>query len=796
MAGGVHGYPASLTSFVGRAGPVGEVAGLLEKHRLVTVTGPGGMGKTRLTGEVARRVAGRFADGVWLAELALVQDPAQVAMAVAAAVGVREQPGVPAAEALARALAQQQLLLVVDNCEHVADEAARLCARLLAACDDVRVLVTSREPLRVTGETRYRLGPLTMPNPGGSADGSGSEAVELFVDRAQHIDVRFALDEKTGPAIVQLVTRLDGMPLAIELAAARVEALGVAQLLARLDDRFALLTAGDRLTARHQSLAATVEWSYRLLTEHERWVFRALSVFPGPFTLEAAEAVAGPDAGPVLLHLVDCSLVGPPRARPDGRSGYLMLETLRSYGAALLDAADERDGPAAALAGHALEVAEQAARGLQTVEGELSAARWLDAEDAMMRQVLGWAKDHDAEIALRLAVALAPWWDLRGGLPNQYELLRQVSALTEVDSDDWCAIECLLGLTARSSADMVGALTHFTAARDALRGRGPSRALTDALIGRASVLREQLRSDEAVENARSALVMAREIGYPAGEVLALSNLSQAAMIADDVDRAVRLAREAEQLTVGGSGRAVESRSNTSASVLTATGDLAAAESVCVAGIVRCRAAHNLPDLARMLNRMVSLELELGRVQDARPHLREALQILIRNGSWFELINSLECCGCLCTVTGRYAEAVTMWTAYAALCQRTETADWPADARLRQRYVRKARQALGPGRIPVAEERGAAMTMTTAAELALMLTDPGPSQPLASGAGPLSARERELVTLVARGRTDAQIAAELCISIRTVRSYLDRIRDKTGCRRRADLTRLALGAELV
>jgi predicted ATPase/DNA-binding CsgD family transcriptional regulator len=796
VAGGVHGFPASLTSFVGRAGPVGEVAGLLEQHRLVTVTGPGGMGKTRLAGEAARQAAGRFADGVWLAELALVQDPAQVATAVAAALGVREQPDVPAAEALARALAQQQLLLVVDNCEHVADEAARLCAQLLAACDDVRVLATSREPLRVTGETRYRLGPLTMPNPGDSADGDGSEAVGLFVDRAQHIDVRFALDEETRPAVVQLVTRLDGMPLAIELAAARVEALGVAQLLARLDDRFALLTAGDRLTGRHQSLAATVEWSYRLLTERERWVFRALSVFTGPFTLEAAEAVAGPDAGPVLLHLVDCSLVGPPRAGPDSRSRYLMLETLRSYGAALLDAADERDGPVAALAGFAVEVAEQAARGLQTAEEELPAARWLDAEDAMMRQVLGWAKDHDTEMALRLTVALAPWWDLRGGLPHQYALLRQVSALTEVDSDEWCAIECLLGLTARSSADMASSLTHFTAARDALRGRGPSRALADALIGRASVLREQMRIDEAVGDTRSALATARGIGYPAGEVLALVNLSQAAMITDDVDRAVRLAREAEQLTVGGSGRAVESRSNTLASVLIATGDLAAAETVCVAGMARCRAAHNLPDLARLLIRMASLELEVGRVQDAAAHLREALHILIRNGSWFELINGLECCGCLCTLTGRYAEAVTMWTAYAALCQRVETADWPADARLRQRYTRKARQALGPVRFQVAEARGAAMTMTTAAEFALMLTDPGPSAPAAPGAGPLSPRERELVTLVARGRTDAQIAAELCISIRTVRSHLDRIRDKTGCRRRADLTRLALSAELV
>ena len=164
--GGVHGFPAELTSFIGRAGPVREVAGLLAEYRLVTVTGPGGAGKTRLAGQVARRVADRFADGAWLVELAPVRDPAQVAAVLAAALGVREQPGVPVAEAVARVLARQQLLLMLDNCEHVIGAAAELCAGLLAACDDVRVLATSREPLAVAGEARYRLGPLTLPGAG------------------------------------------------------------------------------------------------------------------------------------------------------------------------------------------------------------------------------------------------------------------------------------------------------------------------------------------------------------------------------------------------------------------------------------------------------------------------------------------------------------------------------------------------------------------------------------------------------------------------------------------------------
>ena len=230
-------------------------------------------------------------------------------------------------------LARQQLLLVLDNCEHVIGAAAALCAELLAACDDLRVLATSREGLRVAGEARHRLGPLAVPDPGDLAEAAKAEAVVLFTDRARQADAHFALDDQTGPQVARLVARLDGMPLAIELAAARAEALGVSGLLDRLEDRFALLAGGDRLAPpRQRSLAAAVEWSYQLLDEPERRAFRAVSVFPGPFTLEGAEAVAGADAGLAVLRLVDCSLLVPPRTGADGRPRYVMLETLRPTG--------------------------------------------------------------------------------------------------------------------------------------------------------------------------------------------------------------------------------------------------------------------------------------------------------------------------------------------------------------------------------------------------------------------------------------------------------------------------------
>jgi predicted ATPase/DNA-binding CsgD family transcriptional regulator/transcriptional regulator with XRE-family HTH domain len=797
-AGGVHGFAPALTSFVGRAEAVREVAGLLEEYRLVTVAGPGGSGKTRLAGEVAGRVTGRFADGVWLTELAAVQDPAQVPAAVAAALGVRDLPGVPAADALAWVLARQQLLLVLDNCEHVIGAAAELCAGLLLACDDLRVLATSREPLRVAGEARYRLAPLALPSPGDPADVAvGCEAVTLFADRARRADVRFTLDGESGLAVGRLVARLDGMPLAIELAAARVEALGVAQLLERLDDRFALLASGDRLAAdRHRSLAATVRWSYQLLGEQERQVFRLVSVFPGPFTLEAAEAVAGDGAGPVVLHLVDCSLLVPPQAGPDGRPRYGMLETLRAYGTQLLAQAGEQDRASAALARYALRVAGQAAAGLATSTAEAAAARWLDAEDATMCQVLAWGMDHDPGAALRLAVALAPWWLLRGRLAGQHSLLLQVAGRAAPGSEEWCAAQFWLGNTAVLFLDdHAGALGHFTAVRDAIGGQGPSRALADSLASRSVVLSHLGRIAEAEQEARGALAVARQLGYPAGETLALERLSIAAWFAGDLDSSVRLARQAEQILGDIPGWLARNCRIYLASVLIASGDRATAEHICTQGLAQSRDVGDLWSQAKLLIEMVALELWSGRAADAAAYLREALQISARIGERYALGDGLDCCGYLCAATGRPAEAVTVWAAIAALLLHGGVEDGPADVRRRQKPLRKARQALGPARAQAAEDRGATMSWATATEYALMLTAADPA-PAASRPGQLSPREQELVTLVARGRSDAQIAAELYISIRTVSSHLDRIRDKTGCRHRADLTRLALSAGLV
>jgi predicted ATPase/DNA-binding CsgD family transcriptional regulator len=796
----VHGFTPSLTRFIGRAGAADDVARLLDEYRLVTVTGPGGVGKTRLAAEVAERVAGRFADGVWLVELATVLDPAQVPAALAAALGVREQPGVAVTDLLAGLLARQQMLLVLDNCEHMAGAVAQLCAELLPVADDVRILATSREPLGVAGETRYRLPPLTLPAPGDPGGIPRSEAVALFADRARHADRQFTLSGDAAPAVAELVTKLDGIPLAIELAAARVEALGLSQLRDRLDDRFVLLARADRGpgAARHRSLAATADWSYQLLSESDRRVFRRVSVFPAAFTLEAAEAVAGEEAGPAVLRLVDCSLLAPPRVGPDGRSRYLMLETLRGYGIDRLEDAGERVEVRAAMARYALAVAEQASAGMQATAGELAAARWLDAEEAITRHALVWALEHDQAAALRLAVGLGPWWRLRGRVADGEPLLRTAIEYAEPGSAGWCAAHYRLGLMAMAPGDFTTALDHFTAVRDAETDREPSPVLVDCLTGRCVALANLGRTAEALEDGQRALAMARQLRYPAGAALALTNLAITAYYVGEISDALGWARQAERIDRGSiPGTVARVCDNILVLVLIAAGEISAAERCGFEALDHCREAGDLQTQAALLTLLGHLDLDAGRLTDAAAHLQESLQVSLRIGDQTEVLNCIDNCGHLCAATGRWADAITLWSALAAYTEQAGLPDPQDDALRRREPQGEAARTLGPARTREAEQRGTAMTLATAAEFAVMLAGAEPAAPRAAPPGAqLSGRERELVTLVAQGCTDAEIAGQLHISIRTVRSHLDRIRDKTGCRRRADLTRLALQADLV
>src|SRR5690242_10532669 len=330
--------PAAVTERIGREGELEELLDLARGHRFVTVIGAGGIGKTRLALEAARRLLADFADGVWLAELAPLASPSSVPATIAAAIGLELGDDRVALGRVVAALNEKRLLLVLDNCEHVVDAAAQAVELLLHAAPAMRVVATSQEPLGVEGECIFRLAPLGVPATFEAANGEATPygAVRLFVARAHAADPRFQLDERTGPAVVDIVRRLDGMPLAIELAAARVAVLGVDGLARRLGDRFRLL-AGGRRTAlpRHQTLRAALDWSYGLLSEAEQTVLRRLGVFAGGFTLDGAGKVAaagGLSPEEVLEHVLD--LVGRSLITVDTVGAvprYRLLETTRLY---------------------------------------------------------------------------------------------------------------------------------------------------------------------------------------------------------------------------------------------------------------------------------------------------------------------------------------------------------------------------------------------------------------------------------------------------------------------------------
>jgi non-specific serine/threonine protein kinase len=438
-----HNLPIAVTSFIGREQELEEVSRRLKDARVLTLTGIGGCGKTRLAVEVARTVLEHYPDGVWLVELAPIVDPNLVPQLVATAVGVREGPGQTIASALTIALRDRQTLLVIDNCEHLLDACARLVDDLVRSCADLHVLATSREAVGLTGEVAWRVPSLALPPADKHftlAKLAANPSVQLVVERAAAVQPRFGLTERNASAIAQICRRLDGIPLALELAAARVQALTPDQIAARLDQRFRLLTGGSRAALpRHQTLRATLDWSYELLSEPERLLLNRLAVFAGGWGLEAAEAVCSDESVPsedvleLLTRLVSKSLVLADEA-DDGTERYRMLETVRQYARERLLAAGEAEALHQRHAVYFLEfmaplepdrlypngtvylTAEQLDRLQREHDNTRVALRW-------------WIESADAERATRQAGLLFQIWFTRGYVTEGHEWLLEILAL-------------------------------------------------------------------------------------------------------------------------------------------------------------------------------------------------------------------------------------------------------------------------------------------------------------------------------------------------------------------------------
>ncbi len=400
--------PLQLTSFVGRAAQMTEVRSLLARNRLVTLTGAGGVGKTRLAVEVADRLAAEFADGVWYVDLAPITDPPVVPVVVARALGLPDQPGRSTMDTLLRFVRDRQMLVLLDNCEHLLDASAELVVALLGAAPGLTVLATSREPIGVSGEAMWRVPSLSLTD----------EAIELFADRARHAQTGFAVTADNATVVAEICRRLDGIPLAIELAGARVRALSPAEILDSLHDRFRLLTGGARTAVRRQqTLRASVDWSHALLTQPERVLFRRLAVFLGGFDLQAAQEVAGGaeveryQVLDQLTLLVDKSLVVADDT--GGRTRYRLLETVRQYAQDKLGESGEADSVRARHRDHytTMAAALDAPAG-RDYEQRIEQA---NVEIDNLRAAFGWSRENnDIELALALASSLQPLWQARG----------------------------------------------------------------------------------------------------------------------------------------------------------------------------------------------------------------------------------------------------------------------------------------------------------------------------------------------------------------------------------------------
>jgi predicted ATPase/DNA-binding SARP family transcriptional activator len=555
--------PAAIDALIGRERELAELTHLLDRKRLVTLTGPGGVGKTTLALAAAGATGGSFPDGAALVELASVQTETQVVPAIARALGVQETGHAPLLDAVATAIEGERLLLLVDNCEHLAGIAGVL-ANLLARCPQLTVLATSRSRLRIKGEQEHPVSPLAVPEavggegalPVGPSSSSSlllppsvPAAVTLFVERARAARPDFALTVETAPVVAEIVRRLDGLPLAIELAAARVRILSPADLLARLAQPLDLLTGGPHdAPARHQTLRATIAWSYDLLGPGEQILFQRLAVFAGGFTIDAAESVGGrfaeggrsapggetttseapPSVLETLSSLVDQNLIIE-RRRPDGELRFGLLETIREFALEQLAASGAEAAVRDAHATYALELAERAREELK----ESDQAAWLeriDVEHDNLRAALGWlARSGAAERMLRLAAALWWFWWARGYVREGRDWLEQALAASDDAPVDVRARALHgAGALAEAQGDYERAEQLHEEALALYRVAGDQEGIADALTSLGQMARDHGDYDGAVRLLDEALATCRAAGDRRGTAYALIELGTVA----------------------------------------------------------------------------------------------------------------------------------------------------------------------------------------------------------------------------------------------------------------------------
>lgn len=618
-----NNLPVQLASLIGRDGDSAAVAAALDDHRLVTISGTGGTGKTRLAVDVAAALVHGFASGCWFVDLSAVTDGDLVARELGAALALHEQVGRTIDDVVVDYMRSREALIVLDNCEQVIAAAAAVCQLLLRQCPGVKMLVTSREPLQVEGERVYKLAPLEVPDRHEPEhDALQRPSVRLFVERAVAVEREFSVATEDVPAIVEICRRVDGVPLAIELSAARVPSMSVAQIAQRLDRRFQLLTGGRRTAvARQQTLLATVSWSHDLLDGDERRLFRRLGVFVGGFSLDAAEAICAEavDGTAAVADMIDAlvakSLLLSERR---GEQRYRFLETIREFARDQLDGAGESEGLRTAHRDWFLTSAERVAS-----EGGAASLGWFDVEHDNLREALRWTEERaEANLGIRLCVATGRFWELRSHWTEAREWLRRFLGTALATSATEVRALLLAGSLADAQSDFPDARQYYERALTAAEELHDMNKICEATGGLAHNAARVGRFEEARQLTERRLALLRQCGDKRSEALALAALADLAPTLHET-----LALEQGSLALL---RQLDDPLPTATLLMRLglthmlLGDLGQAELCFSECLAISRAIGYTRYIARSFTCLAELELERGNYLQARAHADNAL----------------------------------------------------------------------------------------------------------------------------------------------------------------------------
>jgi non-specific serine/threonine protein kinase len=791
-----HNLPSGLTSFLGREQQLADLTRVLETARLVSLTGPGGVGKTRLALGVASALLGQY-QGVWLVELAPLADPELVPQTVAGALGVREGRGRPLLAALVERIGTEHVLLVLDNCEHVLEASATLIEALLRACPQLSILTTSREALHIPGELVREVPALAVPErPLPPLEQLGEyAAVQLFVERARAVRPDFALTARNAQAVVVICRRLDGLPLAIELAAAWAQVLGPEQLLQRLDDQFRLLVrpTAQRLPARQQTLRGVIDWSYALLAPKERTLFNRLSVFAGSFALESAEAVcvgedlAIEDILPLLARLVDKSLVATELLPVSGSVRYRLLEVLRAYALDRAREVGETDWLERRHRDCCLALAEQRPPEMLAPEHIACLARELDNLRAALRRAINGG---DVETGLRLGVALWPLWYVRGLYAEGRACLSDILALP--------ADTPLTGLRSRALAwaghlafcqgDYTAAEHLLDQALDLARRLGDDQEVAVALqlLGTPARGRGDLALAERLYE--QACAIDRRLASRVWEAMTLGNLAMSAEDRADHARAEAVAAKALALYAEqGHPWGVARMREVLARVAVSRGDFTAASGQLEEAVAFQREIGDRQGLVMSLPTLARVALGLGEPSRAGNLLAEGLVLAHEAGERLSVARALEAIATL-LAEARPESSMRLVGAAGTLRQELGARPTPAERDRLDSWQAGALRRLGGQTYAAALAEGGRQPLGQAvAEAAAAAQAVVQSQyATAQLADELTAREREVARLLARGLSNRQIGEALTIAEGTARIHAERILAKLGLHSRVQV----------